>query len=447
MSTAARRIVWTSTSFLLLVGLALACADQSTPTEPEGVNPKLLKPQQEGSGITGYSGQSGDCASCHRSNGDPPTVTLAGPTTVAAGATSTYTLTLVPAAGSDQTRGGLNVAVQSGTLISTSGDTRLEGGELTHQSPKSGTGTLSWQFDWEAPSSAGTYTMWGAALSADGGGTSGDETDTDALSISVEAVDQPPVADASGPYSGVVGVGILFDGGGSTDDGTIASYEWDFGDGFTGSGPNPTHAYAGAGAYTVTLVVTDDNGASDSDQTTADISPAANDPPIADAGGPYAGTVGQPVQFDGSGSSDDGAIVSYAWDFGDGSVGTGATPTHAYSSAGTYVVTLMVMDDGGAAGTDATTAEIAEAPVQVDYALRRMRVETARVGDPLTVHLTVKNVAQVSGTANVRLSVDGVEICTMEVLDEVARGPSRTVRPVVSPAGSGWSQSGIRLPR
>ena len=56
--------------------------------------------------------------------------------------------------------------------------------------------------------------------------------------------------------------------------------------------------------------------------------------------------------FDGSGSTDpDGTISSYAWDFGDGTTGSGATSTHAYAAGNTYAVRLTVTDNGGATGT------------------------------------------------------------------------------------------------
>ncbi len=91
-----------------------------------------------------------------------------------------------------------------------------------------------------------------------------------------------------------------------------------------------------------------------------------NIPPIADAGGPYSEEIGQPITFDGSGSYDsDGYITSYEWDFGDGSTGSGIAPNHAYSSAGTYNVTLTVWDNRDASGTDTVTL-VAENVIHID---------------------------------------------------------------------------------
>lgn len=175
-----------------------------------------------------------------------------------------------------------------------------------------------------------------------------------------------PLCDAGGPYTGIVNEVINFDGSGSSDPGgSIASYDWTFGDGGTGTGPNPTHAYAAAGNYTATLTVTDNCGATSTCEATVTITQPENIPPTCDAGGPYAGPANAPIQFDGTGSSDpDGTIVSYEWDFGDGATGSGATPTHTYTAFGLYTVTLCVTDDDQARVCCTTTAEIGATPVE-----------------------------------------------------------------------------------
>ncbi len=74
---------------------------------------------------------------------------------------------------------------------------------------------------------------------------------------------------------------------------------------------------------------------------------------------------GLECSFDSSGSTDsDGSIASYAWDFGDGGTSTEAAPTHTFSSAGTYGVSLTVTDDDGATGTDSqdVTVEVVNSP-------------------------------------------------------------------------------------
>jgi len=91
--------------------------------------------------------------------------------------------------------------------------------------------------------------------------------------------------------------------------------------------------------------------------------PAANRAPTADAGGPYPGVKGVPVAFDGSGSSDpDGDALTFAWTFGDGANGMGATPSHIYRGGGVYKVSLAV-SDGSASAADTTTASILDGDV------------------------------------------------------------------------------------
>jgi len=152
---------------------------------------------------------------------------------------------------------------------------------------------------------------------------------------------------------------VAVDASASSDsDGTIASYAWDFGDGATGTGKTATHVYATQGTYPVKLTVTDDGGASASTTTPVTVTaPAVNQPPTAS----FTTTPTYlSIVADASGSSDsDGAVVSYAWDYGDGTTGTGKTPSHTYATAGTYTVTLTVTDDLGATGSTTNSVTVA----------------------------------------------------------------------------------------
>src|SRR3989440_510296 len=107
---------------------------------------------------------------------------------------------------------------------------------------------------------------------------------------------QPPVARPGGPYTGVPGGTVQFNGSASSDpDGnTPLTYAWTFGDGASGSGATPAHVYSATGSYTVTLVVTDSRGAASTPATTtATIGSTPNQPPVARPGGPYAGVAGR----------------------------------------------------------------------------------------------------------------------------------------------------------
>ncbi|MEE9163792.1 MAG: PKD domain-containing protein [Thermoplasmata archaeon] len=84
--------------------------------------------------------------------------------------------------------------------------------------------------------------------------------------------------------------------------------------------------------------------------------------PTAVAGEDQTANAGATVSFDASGSSDNVAIVSYEWDFGDGTTGTGETTTHTYTDPGTYTVNLTVRDAAGNLDTDLLTMTVVTEP-------------------------------------------------------------------------------------
>lgn len=85
--------------------------------------------------------------------------------------------------------------------------------------------------------------------------------------------------------------------------------------------------------------------------------------PIAKAGGDLEAKVGEAIHFDGTKSTDeDGNILAYKWDFGDGTSSNDAEPLHQYTNSGTYKVTLTVTDDKGDTGEDVMYATIKDTP-------------------------------------------------------------------------------------
>jgi PKD repeat protein len=138
----------------------------------------------------------------------------------------------------------------------------------------------------------------------------------------------------------------------STDaDGTVASRAWDFGDGATSTDRNPSHTYAAEGQYSVTLRVTDDDGADDTRTHSASPTapaPEPNDPPRAE----FEVTC-QDLRcaFVDQSDDSDGSVVGWAWDFGDGSTSNERNPSHTYAAAGRYTVLLVATDNDGAANS------------------------------------------------------------------------------------------------
>ncbi len=180
----------------------------------------------------------------------------------------------------------------------------------------------------------------------------------------------PPVANTGGPYNVTENLvvnrhwTINADASASTDDVGIWKYEWNFGDGSPVATTKITpHTYATPGTYTVSLKVTDHANQSSTATTTTSV--VGTGVPTANAGGPYVTEPNTPVNFDGSASTDNTGILSYRWNFGDGTTGKGATPVHAYSATGSYTVTLTVPDTAlqTATATAAVSVVVGNPPV------------------------------------------------------------------------------------
>ncbi len=123
--------------------------------------------------------------------------------------------------------------------------------------------------------------------------------------------------------------------------GNVTSWYWDFGDGSTSTSQNPNHTYAAIGTYVVTLKVSNAFG-SDSlinPITLSTSAPVANFTLSANSG-----NAPLTIQFT---DTSTGIVNSRIWNFGNGNTSTDQNPSHTYYQAGTYAVTLTVINNFG----------------------------------------------------------------------------------------------------
>jgi PKD repeat protein len=188
------------------------------------------------------------------------------------------------------------------------------------------------------------------------------DSDTTTATITVEEEEpeeepenEPPVADAGGPYYEVTDVSILFDGSDSYDlDGENLKYSWNFDDGHTSNKRMPSHAYKKEGNYTVKLKVTDEDGESDNDTTTAYISKKPNKIPNEPLiNGTFEGHINTTYNYTINATDPDEDMVQFIINWDDGTNKT-ETPlvnsgkhyniTHNWSTGGVYIITAYTID-------------------------------------------------------------------------------------------------------
>lgn len=199
------------------------------------------------------------------------------------------------------------------------------------------------QHDYPIP---GTYTVSLTVTSEDGADT---ETRTDL--ISVEAL--PPVAAFSiSATTGDAPLTVTFSNESTQGTGTINQWAWDFGDGNTSTDSSPEHIYTEPGEYTVSLTVSDEYSSHSvtasepvvvlevPPEAAMDVSATSGDMPFS-------------VTFTDTSSAGSGEITAWLWDFGDGTTSDEASPSHIYTEAGVYTVSLTVTADG----TDTVTRD------------------------------------------------------------------------------------------
>ncbi|NNF01042.1 MAG: PKD domain-containing protein, partial [Bacteroidia bacterium] len=152
---------------------------------------------------------------------------------------------------------------------------------------------------------------------------------------------------------------ISFADNSSTTNGTIVSWDWDFGDGIKSILKDPSHQYSSPGSYFVTLKVQSSLGCIDSLVKKIDVLEGPNA-----AFGDYTSCFYKPVAFIDSSSSDHGPITSWKWYFGDSSPTSSLQfPSHKYAIAANYRVSLLVADNTGCTDSTSKIIRVFDPPV------------------------------------------------------------------------------------
>jgi gliding motility-associated-like protein len=300
-----------------------------------------------GSSVTGWSWNFGDGS---------PLSTLQNPThTYAAAGTYTVTLNVTTAAGCQTVN---NVATHTvvvnplPTISFTNSSPVCENSNILFTSTSTANAGVFTTYSWTVnssptggnsptlnyiPTAPGTYAI-GLTATTDKGCT---KTGTSSITVNAK-----PAANFNLPVACLPAGTANFTSTSTISTGSITGYSWNFGDGSpVSTAQNPTHNYTTSGPFTVSLTVTSDNGCTDTKTQT--LSTIYAEPQAAFTNTPEV-CLGGSASFTDQSTAPGSTVTSWSWNFGDGSpVSTLQNPTHTYTTAGTYTVTLNITSAAG----------------------------------------------------------------------------------------------------
>jgi len=249
----------------------------------------------------------------------------------------TATATAAPSAGCAPLSVSFTGGASGGTSPYTYSWVFGDGGTSTAQSPS------------HTYASAGSYT---AVLTVtDSHGCQGSK------SVVITVYPLPTATATAAPSAGCTPLTVSFTGGASGGTGPY-TYSWVFGDGGTSTAQSPSYTYTGAGSYTAVLTVTDSHGCQGSKSVVITVYPL---PTATATAAPSAGCAPLSVSFTG-GASGGTSPYTYSWVFGDGGTSTAQSPSHTYTSAGSYTAVLTVTDSHGCQGSKSVVITVYPLP-------------------------------------------------------------------------------------
>ncbi len=202
----------------------------------------------------------------------------------------------------------------------------------------------------------------------------------------------PVIGEWRVPSTAKVGETITFTASASDPDNDNLTFRWTTGDGRTLTGSSVSVAYDEVAEYEVSLEVLDGRGGRDSRNATVTVSETVNhEPTISSLVVPRSGVADEAVYMTVNASDEDGDVLTFAWDFGDGNSGEGSRVTHRYAQAGTYYVVVTVTDGRGGRAEERGTVNITPAANREPVITALTVPEQGYVGEAVAMSVTAED--------------------------------------------------------